>query len=573
MFRRCPISPSLLLHMPNKCLSRRNHKGGNCPSCNCCILCKAPEGCQEKPKHRWRVPKRGGNRGGQQTVGLAKDRPSKRRRNDEDESQVWCQFIKKDRESKNVAKSSIALQAQQGGEDEIATIMPIPEANDQSNIEKKVDLASDYQLQKLVNSKAKELVQSTDYLVDAFTEQTATPFNPKQRISIIMAVIGIEKKEIANLLSGFRNDGEYKNSELIDRADRRIKSIYGEIFSGIDKLVCCDEMFPTSLHHRMLATASEGQETRSISNLERNVLDLSILGHRSTSAVASAILASSFVNEDVVASIRLRVEGIREEDQRKEENERRVIAPSRTTFARKRFKTARSNFDLLKAGKEMERIRLYAYRVEPSKLRSAMEFLTTKLPFRPGLTRTMKIDKYIFKALPVYQRGGKSLEDLFFEYKKCQTNFNENALGQHSFVELVKFISAKGETKTGLSTYYVKLSHALTVFKEMLVRLKCIDELKIMKETWMGVVVDEFLKESDLLQDFLTYGYSKEHLQIDSKFRSLCCRHALNEKNTCGHTHNGTKECKKCSDAVNFFSKFTELIDTIKTKDPALSKE
>ena len=93
------------------------------------------------------------------------------------------------------------------------------------------------------------------------------------------------------------------------------------------------------ISHRMLATASEGQETRSISNLERNVLDLSILGHRSTSAVASAILASSFVNEDVVASIRLRVEGIREEDQRKEENERRVIAPSRTTFARKRFKT------------------------------------------------------------------------------------------------------------------------------------------------------------------------------------------------------------------------------------------
>ena len=236
-------------------------------------------------------------------------------------------------------KASIGLQKKQEQQDEIATIMPIPEAND-------------YQLQKLVDSKAKELVQSTDYLVDAFTKQTATPFNPKQRISIIMAVIGIEKKQIANLLSGFRNDGEYKNSELIDRADRRIKSIYGEIFSGIDKLVCCDEMFPTSLHHRMLATASEGQETRSISNLERNVLDLSILGHRSTSAVASAILASSFVNEDVVASIRLRVEGIREEDQRKEENERRVIAPSRTTFARKRFKTARSNFDLLKAGSQ-----------------------------------------------------------------------------------------------------------------------------------------------------------------------------------------------------------------------------
>ena len=188
--------------MPNNCRYGRKHKRGNCQSCKCCLLCKAPEGCQEKLKHRWRVPKRGCNRGGQQTVGLAKDRPSKRRQNDEDESQVWCQFIKKDRESKNVAKSSIALQAQQGGEDEIATIMPIPEANDQSNIEKKVDLASDYQLQKLVNSKAKELVQSTDYLVDAFTEQTATPFNPKQRISIIMAVIGIEKKEIANLLDG-----------------------------------------------------------------------------------------------------------------------------------------------------------------------------------------------------------------------------------------------------------------------------------------------------------------------------------------------------------------------------------
>ena len=45
-------------------------------------------------------------------------------------------------------------------------------------------------------------------------------------------------------------------------------------------------------------------------------------------------------------------------------------------------------------------------------------------------------------------------------------------MGKHTFISLTQFISKKGESKAGLSTYYVKLAHALDVFKQILGRLK-----------------------------------------------------------------------------------------------------
>ena len=123
MFRRCPISPSLLLHMPNKCLSRRNHKRGNCPSCNCCILCKAPDHCQEKHKHRGKRKKRGNSPTlGQPSIS---HQPTSKRK-----VETVCQVIELrkqgQRKCKEVTNASIGLQKKQEQQDEIATIMPIP---------------------------------------------------------------------------------------------------------------------------------------------------------------------------------------------------------------------------------------------------------------------------------------------------------------------------------------------------------------------------------------------------------------------------------------------------------------
>jgi hypothetical protein len=126
-------------------------------------------------------------------------------------------------------------------------------------------------------------------------------------------------------------------------------------------------------------------------------------------------------------------------------------------------------------------------------------------------------------------------------------------------------MTKKGQSKTGLSTYYVKLTHAFNVFIEMLKRLTIMDNVKSLE--WLQHETKLLREDCNTRKDFLTYRYSKEHLQIDDKSPSHCCRHSLNGNNTCSdHSHeNMSQECKECSHTVQFFSKFTGLIGKIRT--------
>jgi hypothetical protein len=391
-------------------------------------------------------------------------------------------------------------------------------------------------------------------------------FSVREKLEFVLAVL--ESDDVETLLHGVRLEG-YLASELTSttnqREFRRMRNIYKAIVLGTDRIVCKDAI-PTAIHKMMLVDLLGGTdlvdkaELKALNSLKRNTLDLSICGHSKVSAVASALLSGSFWKTDLDNATRSRFIQLQEDGITNE-----TEAKYRQQFGKARFTTARTNLQLLQAGKELAQLRSYIYRVDPRKLISGLDYLTTKLPYRPGMTRSMRVGGFTFHFLPVYQRGGKSLDNLFAEYKTSQQNISQPYLGEKSFVELTKMMTKKGQSKTGLSTYYVKLSHAFNVFNDMLRRLTRMDNVSSLE--WLKSETKMLREDCDTRKDFLTYRYSKEHIQIEDKSPSHCCRHSLNGVSTCSdHSHEDTiHECKECSHTVNFFEKFTGLIGRVRT--------
>ena len=67
---------------------------------------------------------------------------------------------------------------------------------------------------------------------------------------------------------------------------------------------------------------------------------------------------------------------------------------------------------------------------------SALEFLMTKLHYRPGMIRDVKVDGYTFYNLPIYEHGGKALRKLFDKYKDSIMGNIVKHLGRYSFTQL-----------------------------------------------------------------------------------------------------------------------------------------
>ena len=87
------------------------------------------------------------------------------------------------------------------------------------------------------------------------------------------------------------------------------------------------------------------------------------------------------------------------------------------------------------------------------------------------MLRNVTFDRFLFMNLPVYQRGGKLVRKLFEEYNSIMVESSKSGLGKHYFEAIVKMTTEKGESKTGLATYYVKLQHQTKLFEKILLRI------------------------------------------------------------------------------------------------------
>ena len=84
----------------------------------------------------------------------------------------------------------------------------------------------------------------------------------------------------------------------------------------------------------------------------------------------------------------------------------------------------------------------------------------------------------------MYDRGGKALEGMFKNYMNALPD-GDDILGEPTLKDIVKLPTMNGESKSGLSTYYIKLRHVKTVFDAMLDR---IGEMEINDSTSTDII-------------------------------------------------------------------------------------
>lgn len=119
----------------------------------------------------------------------------------------------------------------------------------------------------------------------------------------------------------------------------------------------------------------------------------------------------------------------------------------------------------------------FAFRVDVAKLQGVSDSLMETCNTKPGMTRTVSLLGHKSENLSVYERGGISIEKLFESYKlghPPDENSRQTHVGFHFFSEIAKFLTKRGESKAGLSSYYINFGYASNVLVRMMDRLEVI---------------------------------------------------------------------------------------------------
>ena len=89
---------------------------------------------------------------------------------------------------------------------------------------------------------------------------------------------------------------------------------------------------------------------------------------------------------------------------------------------------------------------------------------------KAGSLRNVTIACHKFKYMPMYERSGKCIQSLFKEYQDALLE-NEGSIGFLNFHDIVNLLTLSGESKSGLSTYYIKFRRENNVFDRILDRI------------------------------------------------------------------------------------------------------
>lgn len=197
--------------------------------------------------------------------------------------------------------------------------------------------------------------------------------------------------------------------------------------------------------------------------LTRNISDLILFGESKIRIITQSILDRSFdrkfVNE-VLSRGHERYSGQPNYD----------ILKGKSCMGKVQFATIRKIFEVMKQGRDVPKNN-YTYRIDSNKLSTAVVFLQQSLLVKPGVLRDVTISGNIFKNIPIYERGGKSVESLYEAYKKSFPK--KDVIGRDTFTDLGKLLTKRGESKAGLSTYYIQLRYSGKILVEMMKRITC----------------------------------------------------------------------------------------------------
>ena len=112
------------------------------------------------------------------------------------------------------------------------------------------------------------------------------------------------------------------------------------------------------------------------------------------------------------------------------------------------------------------------YKIDSSKLSAAISFVQGGLCVKPVVDCDVCIAGNTSNNVPVHEQGGKSIKSFFDAYCSAFQDRQER-VGRDTFAELIKLLTKKGESKAGLSTYYISLRYNSKIFVMMMKRVSC----------------------------------------------------------------------------------------------------
>ena len=209
-----------------------------------------------------------------------------------------------------------------------------------------------------------------------------------------------------------------------------------------------------------------------------------------------------------------------------------IRVKKKSVLGKVRYATSRKGLQCLRQGMNIPKFD-YTFRVSASKLATAILFLKDSLSVKPGVVRDVTIAGHTFESLPVYERGGKSIESLNEAYSTVYRK--EERVDIHLFVDIVKLITKRGEAKVGLSTYYINFRYCSSVFVKIMKRILEFEfsDNEVFKN--IRRKVKHLQEEWERIQLFVMWEYANCHLEQRSNDICHCCCYALCGR--CGHVH------------------------------------
>ena len=321
-----------------------------------------------------------------------------------------------------------------------------------------------------------------------------------------------------------------------NRYRRRALMVFRRLVGIISEKLCPED--PTimmELHRDSITNNYSHGELDSIRNA---ILDISLRGRKEISIIAQSILARSIPRK---SASELLLEAL----QRVPEGT--MIGRNKSLMGEEKFASLRKTFEVLRRG-EMLPKHNYTFRVDGLKLATAISYLQDHLQVKPGALRNVRMDGYTFKSVPVYERGGKTKEDLYKAYKGVT---GDSSIGRDTFYDLLVLLSKKGEAKAGLSVYYMNMRYYNEVFQRMMKRVNCFSLKEGSQD--VGDQVNGLLEKWRAIYQFICFEYSSLHLKLSDEDRSHCCTYAVSGNEPTRSY--APLSCVKCSACFTYFDK------------------
>jgi hypothetical protein len=517
------------------CKTHANRKQSNCSSCNSCKHCVPLPSCK---KHGYHVV--GGKRG----------RPSKKSKG---------RPRKKLSAARSCTPNEGDLECASPGE-----VHPLSRDTRATSIDESTSLALRVETSRGLQS----LLTGNREEEEVLSRSNHSPRKKKLLQLLIMLDLPIGEADRFPL-NGFSGETLHDQSS---RKFRRAQQLRSTIVQAIDNLLCTEG---TYLPHTAANQMVEVDRVNQLQALRDNTEHVALLGEKSVSLVANALLAGSFRRLDVESSFVARCNT----------TALATVKGSRKLIGRRKYTSLRKVFTVIQAGNSPPR-QEYTYRVPPEIVIGALEYVMNALQVVPGASRNITFGDYGFRCMPVYERGGWAISKIFEGYKTSWGR--EDHIGRDTFSQLTQLLTKRGESQTGLSTYYVRLKYASDVYIGMLKRLialapiadftgKFLPENEESRNGWkVRDDCNQLLAKWDETQQFMAYEFSEKHLNIDSVKKDHCCRFAVNKESTCTHTHEHA-HCKQCVETFNCVERFRSLLyfidETCRVKNVELDKE